>query len=233
MCGIAGSFRPAGGEVCSETVLSEMQHRMAHRGPDGSGVWRAGNGVAGLAHRRLSIIDISEAAAQPMFNEVGTVGVVYNGEIYNHAELRRELEATGRYLWRTDHSDTEVLLHAFEEWGLDCVHRFYGMFAFAIVDLREPGAPRLYLVRDRAGVKPVYFTRTAGGEWVFASEIRSLLAHPAVTAEMEPAAFWHYLTFIVAPAPLTMFKGVFKLPAGYMMTVGPDGTGSADRKSVV
>jgi asparagine synthase (glutamine-hydrolysing) len=120
-----------------------------------------------------------------MTNHAGTVAVTFNGEIYNHADIRRELQALGKYVWKTDHSDTEVLLHAYEEWGLDCVHRLYGMFALAIYDARDPGRPVLHLIRDRVGVKPMYFARTNRGEWLFASEIRAIVAHPDVTPEMD------------------------------------------------
>lgn len=225
MCGFVGSYIPLGGEVCDTAVLERMRDRMIHRGPDGAGLWRAEDGRCGLAHRRLSIIDLSEAAAQPMPNHDGSVILVFNGEIYNHAEIRDELTALGKYTWRTDHSDTEVLLHAFEEWGLDCVHRFYGMFAFAIYDRRDHERPVLHLVRDRVGIKPLYFARTVRGEWLFGSEIRALLAHSDLTAEMDRTAFWHYLTFIVTPAPMTLFKGIFKLPAGHFISI--DHTGRA------
>ena len=109
-----------------------------------------------------------------MVNDAGNVSLIFNGEIYNHAELRSELEALGKYQWRTDHSDTEVLLHAYEEWGVDCVKRFYGMFAIGIYDAREPQRRSLHLIRDRVGIKPLYFAKTAGGEWLFGSEIRAL-----------------------------------------------------------
>lgn len=227
MCGIVGAFQPKGGEVCAVEVLAAMRDRMTHRGPDGAGVWRASTGQCGLAHRRLSIIDPSPAAAQPMSNHDGTVMVVFNGEIYNHAELRQELEALGKYRWKTDHSDTEVLLHAYEEWGLACVHRFYGMFAFAIYDVRRPDKSALHLVRDRLGVKPLYVSRTPKGEWLFASEIRALMAHPDLTPEMDLTALWHYLTFIVAPAPLTMFRGIFKIPAAHTVTIDHEGNAVA------
>ena len=164
-----------------------------------------------------------------MVNRDGTVALVYNGEIYNHAELRRELEQLGKYRWVTDHSDTEVLLHAYEEWGLECVNRLYGMFAVAIYDARTPDRPVVHLIRDRVGIKPLYFARTRRGEWLFGSEIRGLLAHPDLTAEMNRTAFSHYLTFIVTPAPLTLFKGIFKLPAGHSMTIDHTGRASARR----
>jgi asparagine synthase (glutamine-hydrolysing) len=229
MCGLVGAFKPTGNRVCSDETLAKMRDRMAHRGPDGSGLWRSIDGRCALGHRRLSIIDLSESAGQPMSNADGTVLLVFNGEIYNHSELRRELEALGKYRWATDHSDTEVLLHAYEEWGLDCIQRFYGMFAFAIYDARIPDKPVLHLVRDRVGIKPLYFSKTASGEWVFASEIRALIAHPDITPEMDLTAFWHYLTFIVTPAPLTLFRGIFKLPAGYTLTIRHDGKASANQ----
>src|SRR5579872_6794063 len=126
MCGIVGIFSPVSTEISNDNVLIDMRDRMAHRGPDGVVLWRSADRKCVLGHRRLSIIDLSENASQPMANAAGDVCIIFNGEIYNHAEVRRELETRGRYSWKTDHSDTEVLLHAFEEWGLDCVHRFYG-----------------------------------------------------------------------------------------------------------
>lgn len=229
MCGIVGTYKPTGSPVCDDETLVRMRDKMIHRGPDGAGLWRARDGSVAFGHRRLSIIDLSEAAAQPMSNAAGDVTLTFNGEIYNHVALRRELEATGKYAWRTDHSDTEMLLHAYEEWGIDCVRRLVGMFAFAIHDARDPARPALHLARDRAGKKPIYFTRTKAGEWLFASEIRALLAHPHVPAAMDRAAFWHYLTFIVAPAPMTLFEGVFKLPAAHVMTIDAAGHARARR----
>ena len=226
MCGIIGTFHPTAESVGAE-ILGRMRDCMAHRGPDGVGVWHSADRHCIFGHRRLSIIDLSDAANQPMVNPAGTVALIYNGEIYNHAEVRRELAALGKYRWTTDHSDTEVLLHAFEEWGLDCFHRFYGMFAVAIYDGRTPGQPVLHLVRDRVGIKPLYFARTRRGEWVFGSEIRGLTTHPDIGVEMDPTAFWHYLTFIVTPAPLTLFKGIFKLPAGHSITIDHTGRATA------
>ena len=228
MCGIVGSFKP-GGASAGAQVVSRMRDRMAHRGPDGMGVWSSRDRSCTFGHRRLSIIDLSAAAAQPMVSSDGAVAITFNGEIYNHAEVRRELEALGRYTWRTDHSDTEVLLHAYEEWGLDCLHRFHGMFAVAIYDGRTPDRPVVHLVRDRVGIKPLYVTKTAAGEWLFASEIRALLAHPDVSPEMDRTALWHYLTFIVTPAPLTLFRGIFKLPAGHTITIDHTGRAAASR----
>lgn len=224
MCGIVGAYRPTK-EVVQTSVIDAMRDRMVHRGPDGAGAWREAQGRCALGHRRLSIIDLSTAAAQPMANAEGSVVLTFNGEIYNHVELRRELEKLGKYRWVTDHSDTEVLLHAYEEWGIGCVNRLVGMFAFAIYDARNRAKPALHLARDRVGKKPLYFTRTTKGEWLFASEIRALFGHPEVSPQMDRTSFWHYLTFIVTPAPMTLFRGIFKLPAGYAMTI--DGSGNA------
>ena len=224
MCGIVGSFQTGVAEP-RESVVAAMNDTMAHRGPDGSGLWTSPDRRATFGHRRLSIIDLSTAAGQPMVNAAGTVALTFNGEIYNHMDVRRELESLGKYQWKTDHSDTEMVLHAYEEWGVDCVKKFYGMFAIGVYDARVAARPALHLIRDRVGIKPMYFTRTSRGEWLFASEIRSLIRHPHVTAEMDRTAFWHYLTFIVTPAPLTLFRGIFKIPAGYAVTV--DHTGRA------
>lgn len=229
MCGIVGAFCSRLGAASADTVITAMRDRMAHRGPDGAGLWRSHDGRCALGHRRLSIIDLSAAAAQPMANAAETVVISFNGEIYNHADIRHDLAALGKYDWQTDHSDTEVLLHAFEEWGLACLDRLYGMFAFAVWDGRDPSRPKVHLARDRLGVKPLYLTRSAKGEWLFASEIKALIAHPDIPREMDHLALWHYLTFIVAPAPLTMFKGIFKLPAGWRMTIDVDGRAQAEQ----
>jgi len=162
MCGIVGAYSPVN-RVCSNEILANMRDRMVHRGPDGCGIWRDPKEHCVLGHRRLSIIDLSASAAQPMVNDDASVVVTFNGEIYNHAELRREISKERNFQWRTDHSDTEVLLRAYELWGIDCVKRFRGMFAFAIFDARDPAGPKLHLVRDRVGKKPFYLTRTPSG----------------------------------------------------------------------
>src|SRR5215831_14019010 len=226
MCGIVGSFHPTAKGATAE-VVARMRDRMSHRGPDGCGLWTSPDHRCVLGHRRLSIIDLSESAGQPMLNADGTVALTFNGEIYNHADVRRELAALCKYKWTTDHSDTEVLLHAYEEWGVECVKKFYGMFAAGIYDGRNPERPVTHLIRDRVGIKPVYFAKTRGGEWLFASEIRALTAHPDIATEMDPTAFWHYLTFIITPAPLTLFKGIFKLPAGHILTIDHRGEAQA------
>jgi asparagine synthase (glutamine-hydrolysing) len=221
MCGIVGAlaFGDESFRITPEYV-ERMRDTMAHRGPDGVGVWVDDAGRVGLGHRRLSIIDLSDAAAQPMCNADGSIQLVFNGEIYNHAEIRRELEATGRYRWKTDHSDTEVIIHAFEEWGIGCLERFRGMFALAIWDARERA---LWLVRDRIGVKPLYFSRHHG-RLVFASEIKALLRDPQQPRAMDEDALFHFLSFLTTPAPQTLFAGIGKLPAGTWMRVGADGS---------
>jgi asparagine synthase (glutamine-hydrolysing) len=149
-----------------------------------------------------------------MANEDGTIWITYNGEIYNHLALRTELIRAG-HRFRTDHSDTEVIIHAYEQWGAKCLERFEGMFAFAIWD--NPNR-RLFLARDRVGIKPLYFCFRQG-LFLFASEIKALLAHPSVTAALCAPAMYHYLSFLTTPAPLTMFEGIYKLPAGWLLTV--------------
>src|SRR4029434_2015123 len=150
MCGIVGSFNP-GGDSSRPEIVERMRDVMSHRGPDGVGCWQSSDRHCAFGHLRLAIIDLSNAANQPMLNADGSVALVFNGEIYNHQDVRRELERLGKYVWKTDHSDTEVLLHAYEEWGVECVHRFYGMFAFAVYDARDRARPTLHLVRDRVG----------------------------------------------------------------------------------
>jgi asparagine synthase (glutamine-hydrolysing) len=197
-----------------------MRDAMVHRGPDGHGLWIADDGRIGLAFRRLKIVDLSDRASQPMSNEDGSLRLVYNGEIYNHVELRRELEAAGQHRWLTDHSDTEVILHAFEEWGIDCLHRLRGMFAFALWDARSN---ELWLVRDRIGVKPLYYS-VHHGRLVLASEIKALLQDPQQQRGVDQEAFYHYLSFLTTPAPRTLFAGINKLKPATWLRIGGDGT---------
>lgn len=218
MCGLVGLVNQKK-QVSSSEILIAMRDRMLHRGPDSAGIWYSKDYHCALAHRRLSIIDLSSKADQPMSNCDQSVVISFNGEIYNHQEIRRILEKKNKYQWKSDHSDTEVILHAYEEWGLKCLDKFYGMFAFAIYDSRNSNNPQLHLVRDRIGVKPIYITQTKREEWAFSSEIKALFMHPDISAEMDKTAFWHYLTFIVSPAPLTMFRHIWKIPAGYGVTI--------------
>ena len=197
-----------------------MNDTIAHRGPDGSGVWIDGTGRVGMAHRRLAIIDLSAAASQPMHDSSGELTIVYNGEIYNHAEVRAHLTRLGHRSWQTDHSDTEVILMAFRQWGIDCLKHFTGMFAFALWDSRTND---LWLIRDRIGVKPIYYS-TYGGRLAFASEIKALLADPDCNRSVNEEALFHYLTFLASPAPLTLFNGINKLPPGHWLRIRHTGS---------
>ena len=225
MCGIAGILKFDDTETVNPRLLKSMGESMAHRGPNGSGQWISSDFRIGLAHRRLSIIDLSNNAAQPMSDADQRIWVTFNGEIYNHLLLRKKLEKAG-HQFITDHSDTEVLIHGFKEWGIDgLVKHLDGMFGFAIWD---DATKKLFIVRDRIGIKPVYFTRNAGS-FLFASEIKAILVDPSVPRAVEPSALNHYLSFMVAPAPLTMFKDIFKLPAGHILEINQSGKLSARR----
>lgn len=201
-----------------------MRDVMAHRGPDGGGSWVSKDGAVGLAHRRLSIIDLSTSASQPMGSEDGQVQLVFNGEIYNHADIRRELIADGVTYWKTDHSDTEMILRAYLKWGIGCLNRFRGMFGLGIWDARTR---ELWLVRDRRGVKPVYWA-VNNNRLTFASEIKALLEVPDQPRAIDENAFYHYLSFLATPAPQTLFKGIRKLPAGGLVRI--TATGQVDER---
>jgi asparagine synthase (glutamine-hydrolysing) len=220
MCGIAGAFvSNKSSFLISEGYLNPMRDVMQHRGPDGGSNWISENCKVGLSHRRLSIIDLSTVADQPMLNHDGTISLVFNGEIYNHAEIRAELIETGKYIWKTDHSDTEVIIHAYEEWGYECLHKFRGMFAIALWDSK---INKLWLVRDRIGVKPLYYS-FHHGRLTFASEIKALLEDEEQKRAVNEEAFYHYLSFMTTPAPMTLFEGINKLPPGTWMTIDEDG----------
>jgi asparagine synthase (glutamine-hydrolysing) len=220
MCGIVGvlSFNNSIFRV-SEPYLTRMRDVMFHRGPDGAGNFISPDQQLGLGHRRLAIIDLSEKAAQPMTNEDGTLWVVFNGEIYNHAEIRGELERRGGHQWKTDHSDTEVILHAFEEWGIDCIQKFRGMFAIALWDSKNR---QLWMIRDRIGVKPLYYS-IHQGRITFASEIKALLEDDEQERSVNEEALYYYLSFNATPAPLTLFSGIRKLAPGTWLRVSADG----------
>ncbi|HZE69212.1 MAG TPA: asparagine synthase (glutamine-hydrolyzing) [Pyrinomonadaceae bacterium] len=220
MCGIVGvlSFNNSAFRV-SEPYLVRMRDVMSHRGPDGAGIFVSPDRRLGLGFRRLAIIDLSERAMQPMSNEDGTLWVVFNGEIYNHAEIRAELESRGGHRWKTDHSDTEVILHAFEEWGIECVHKFRGMFAIALWDTKQR---QLWLIRDRIGVKPLYYS-IHHGRITFASEIKALLEDEQQPRDVNEEALYYYLSFNATPAPLTLFSGIQKLAPGTWLRVNEDG----------
>jgi asparagine synthase (glutamine-hydrolysing) len=219
MCGIAGVISFDDAFQVSEPFVDLMRDAMAHRGPDGVGTWVDPDRQVGLGFRRLAIIDLSSAANQPMSNEDGSIWLVFNGEIYNHVEIRRELESLGGHSWRTDHADSEVILHAYEQWGIDCLERFRGMFGMAIWDGRQRV---LWLVRDRIGVKPLYYS-AHHGRLTFASEIKALLKDHDQERAVDEEAFFHYLSFLTTPAPQTLFRGIRKLPAGSWLRVEADG----------
>jgi asparagine synthase (glutamine-hydrolysing) len=218
MCGICGIRAIRDDFPAGEELVTKMNYTIVHRGPDDGGAWASDEHGVALAHRRLSIIDLSYAGHQPMSNEDGTVWITFGGEIYNHLDLRPELEAKG-HVYRSQ-TDTETIIHLYEEEGPRCVERLHGMFHYAIWDSRTR---ELHLARDRLGKKPVYFAQP-GGNFIFASEIKALLVHPALTADLDEEAFFHYLTFVCTPAPMTMFKGVHKMEPAERMTVHADGT---------
>jgi asparagine synthase (glutamine-hydrolysing) len=225
MCGIAGIFHYCNSGKVDARILELMRDTMEHRGPDGQGAWVSDDRRVGLAHRRLSIIDLSTAASQPMCNEDGSIWITFNGEIYNHANLRKQLIADG-HLFQTDHSDTEVLVHGYEQWGIDgLANRISGDYALGIWD-NARGA--LTLLRDRVGVKPLYFS-LQNGVLLFASEIKAILEHPQVSRDIDANAMYHYLSFLTTPAPMTMFKGIYKLPAGYYLQIDSSGNLTAKR----
>lgn len=210
MCGICGAFHLDGQPVSSNTI-TKMSNAIAHRGPDGEGIWT--EGPIGFGHRRLAIIDLTPSANQPMSNENGDVIIVYNGEMYNHANLRIELEAAGHQYH--SRSDTETVIHAYEEWGIACLDRFNGMFAFALWDRRSR---QLLLARDRFGVKPLYYSFD-GNQFIFASEIKAILAHPNVSRSICYPALNEYFTFQNILTDLTLFNGIKILPAGHFLVI--------------
>ena len=214
MCGIAGIFHCGTVKPVDPARVERMCDVLAHRGPDGAGVWNA-PGVA-LGHRRLSIIDIA-GSPQPMLSPDERVAIVFNGEIYNYRELRRELAALGEQ-FRTD-GDTEVILAAWRRWGPDCVTRLDGMFAFAIYDRRER---TLFLARDRFGVKPLFLAHLSDGSLAFASELKGLLAHPLLRRDVDPLAIEDYMTWGYVPDHRSILKGVEKLPAAHTLLLRHD-----------
>ncbi len=211
MCGITGIFDTRGKAEISRPLLDRMNQSLLHRGPDAGGL-HLEPGV-GLGHRRLSIIDLS-SGQQPLYNEDGSVVIVFNGEIYNFQELVPELQALG-HVFRT-RSDTEVIVHAWEAWGSKCVQRLRGMFAFALWDRNQQ---ILFLARDRLGVKPLYYSELPDGQFIFGSELKALLVHPDLPREMDPLATENYFAYGYIPEPRSIFKGVYKLPPGFSLTL--------------
>ncbi len=211
MCGIAGLFQVRHPGPIAEGLLRTMTDAIAHRGPDENGFW-IDNGV-GLGHRRLSIIDIA-TGQQPMVSEGEQVAIVFNGEIYNFLELQKELQALG-HVFRT-HSDTEVLMRSWLQWGEDCVRRLRGMFAFAIYDRRRDC---LFMARDHLGKKPLFYAHLPNGDLVFSSELKSLMCHPQLSREPEPRAIEDYFAYGYVPEPHTIYKSAKKLPPGHTLLI--------------
>ncbi len=210
MCGLTGIFDPRSPSRCDEALLRRMNDIQHHRGPDEGSIHIEAH--VGLGHRRLSIIDVA-TGQQPLFNEDGTVAVVFNGEIYNFAELTRELEAAG-HVFRT-RSDTEVIVHGWEQWGEDCVQRFRGMFAFALWDRSRR---TLFLARDRLGVKPLHWAELPDGTVIFGSELKTITAHPRFPRALDDRAIEDYFAFGYVPDPRTIYQRAHKLAPAHVLT---------------
>jgi asparagine synthase (glutamine-hydrolysing) len=213
MCGIVGI---AGRTLSPRDVLSTQCGTMRHRGPDASGEWRSTDRSVALGHRRLSIIDLSDAASQPMLDESGHLQIILNGEIYNYRDIRKKLEDLGHHFRSA--SDTEVLLQAYSQWGTDCLQRMNGMFAFAIHDSKER---RVFIARDRAGEKPLFYHR-ANGRLSFASELKALMAQPSFCRVLNAEALDHYLAYGYIPGEMCLLEGVRKLPPAHALTYAID-----------
>lgn len=215
MCGFTGFVQQRAAAEGWEAIADAMAGTLVHRGPDDNGVWLDHEAGVVLAHRRLAVLDLTPEGHQPMVSADGRCVIAYNGEIYNHAELRRELSP---HPWR-GHSDTEVMLEAFNRWGVEAtLGRLVGMFAFALWDRRDRV---LYLARDRFGEKPLYYGRV-GGVFLFGSELKALRAHPSWRAEVDRDALTAYLRYGCVPAPHTIYRGIRKLPPGSFLAIAPD-----------
>ena len=214
MCGIAGVYNYANDRSIDAALLKQMTDAIAHRGPDDDGFLIQGR--VGLGHRRLSIIDVS-GGHQPIFNEDGTVAIVFNGEIYNYQALAQLVEARGHKL--QTRSDTETIVHLYEEFGEGCVAMLRGMFAFAIWDGRKQ---TMLLARDRLGKKPLYYADYQG-RVLFGSEVKSIIQDPAIPREIDPQAMADYFSFLAIPAPKSIFKHVRKLRPAHYLVVTPNG----------
>jgi asparagine synthase (glutamine-hydrolysing) len=215
MCGICGIVSFSSDKFVDEKVLKNMNNSLVHRGPDDEGIFIDSHQKVGLVMRRLSIIDL-ETGQQPIANEDKSVWIIFNGEIYNHLEIRHKLQRKG-HIFSTQ-SDTEAIVHAYEEYGLGCVDHLNGMFAFAIWDENKQ---RLLLARDRLGIKPLYYYY-ADRRIIFASELKGILTHPEVPREINLTALDQFLTLEYIPSPHSIFKGIHKLPAGHRLILGAD-----------
>ena len=211
MCGIAGILDIGGKRDINTMLLTDMRDSLIHRGPDEAGIYSEAG--VGLAHRRLAVIDLA-SGQQPLSNESGSVTITYNGEIYNYKELTRELEQLG-HRFKTN-SDTEVIVHAWEQWGEACVDRFRGMFVFCIWDNRTRS---LFLARDRLGIKPLYYSVTNDGYFVFASELKALTLHPSIELDLHLPSVENYFALGYVPEPDSIFSGISKLEAGHTLAI--------------
>jgi len=217
MCGIAGYLNLSRENfLIEDDVLFRMQEAIKHRGPDGVGIWKSLEHQIGLVHRRLSIIDLSDAGKQPMQDLEKTVVISFNGEIYNYLEIRKSLQLVGYSF--ISNSDTEVLVYAYKYWGIDFINKLEGMFAIAIFDIVKN---EFYLIRDNIGVKPLVFG-IRDQIFVFASEIKALFVLDEFTRDINSLAVYHYLTFLSSPAPMTIYKDIYKLPAGFYLKIDAD-----------
>ena len=238
MCGFVGYAELTNSEAIKVSLVSKMNDTIIHRGPDGEGFAFLGNynneevsklknerpealvfqqnskRTLALAHRRLSIIDLSTAAAQPMQSADKAITLLFNGEIYNHQEIRQELVEKG-HKFATDHSDTEMIIYAYKEWGIDCIKRFRGMFAISLWDEVKD---TLWLIRDKIGVKPLYYTEQ-NERIYFASEIKAIIEDKSIERAINHEGMFNYLSFLTVPAPQTLFKGIFKIPAGHYIKI--------------
>lgn len=207
MCAIVGQVRLDGG--ITHDILTSMRDKMVHRGPDDAGIFVNKESTVGLGHRRLSIIDLSPHGHQPMTNEDGGIWLVFNGEIYNFQEIREQLLSAGHKF--KSESDSEVIIHAYEEWGIESVHRFRGMFAYALWDEKQQ---QLTIVRDRLGIKPLFYYQQDGA-LSFASELKALTADPGITLSLDDTAIYDFFTYRYIPTPKTIYQNIKKLPPGY------------------
>lgn len=218
MCGICGIVSIGGDGPIDRDALQRMTDAMSHRGPDGQGIWVSENGRAGFGHRRLAIVDLSPLGAQPMTNEDSSIWITYNGEVYNFQTLRQDLENRGHQF--RSNTDTEALVHLYEEMGEAMVDRLDGDFAFAIWDDNEQ---TLFLARDPVGVKPLYYA-VIGGYFIFASELKAILEYPGIRRRIDKEALYHYLTYLAVPAPFSLVQDVKKVMAGQFLCVQQGGT---------
>lgn len=216
MCGINGAIEFNSIRAEQVKYIEKFNKSLTHRGPDAGGVWNDKDVV--LGHRRLSIIDLDQSSNQPMSSADGNVILVFNGEIYNHEEIKESLKS--EFVFKTDHSDTEVIINAYKKWGIHALDKFAGMFAIVLFDKI---LKKVYLVRDRFGKKPLFYTKV-NGTLYFSSENRVFFDSGLINREINDEAVYHYLTFLTVPAPQTFFNGVYKVEAGYYYEVSKNGT---------